>query len=47
MKDSRKEAFTEIITLIFCLTPLGFLLVKLTMWLPLRGTAYAFSRFSW
>ena len=37
----------EIVTLIFCFTPLWFLLVKLTMWLLLRGTAHEFRWFSW
>ena len=36
----------EILTLIFCFTSLGFLLVKLTIWLLLRGTAHEFRRFS-
>jgi hypothetical protein len=46
-KHSRKEAFMEIIPLIFCCTPLCFLLVKLTMWLLLRGTTHEFRRSSW
>ena len=37
----------EIITLIFCFTPLWFLRVKRTMWLLLRGTAHGFRWFSW
>jgi len=45
-EHSFKVAFMDIITLIYCFTPLWFLLVKLTVWLLPRGTAHAFRRFS-